>query len=103
MLTKNFSKFKNNVAIISANGQKYTYKDLLDFSLRINKFFVKKSLVICLSKNTPEFLLGYISFLHNKHVPIMIDYSIKSDLLDKILLNYNAEFIWVPSQIKNNF
>ena len=97
-LLNNIKYFKNNIAIKDDYNFSFTYKDLLNFSYNFSNFFERKSLVLCLSKNDKFSLIGYISFLLNKIVPLLLDSKIESFQLQNLLSIYSPEFIWLPEE-----
>ena len=99
----NLKKFSNNTAIIDLNKE-YSYKDLIIYSNLINKkLSKKKNLILLLTENTIGSLLGYISFIIKKDVPILIDSEIKSKKLEKIINSYEPEYVWMPLHKKSRY
>ena len=56
-----------------------------------------RSIVLFLAKNSIGSLVGYISFLLNKTVPIMIDNNLDQQLLYNLINKYKL-YIWIPSE-----
>ena len=94
-LLANFSK---NIAVISANGKHYKYKELLEYTQEITKKLESRSLVFCLSQNSIGSLVGYLSFITNNVVPLMLDNSIDQELLDNLIVTYKPEYMWMPAK-----
>jgi len=77
-------KFKNNIALIDTN-KIYTYGNLLEFTKKINKNLLKKkNLVFILSENSIGSVVGYLTFILNKHVPLVLDKNIKKIAIKKL-------------------
>ncbi len=91
-------KYKNNIAVITSNYGQYTYSDLFEYLDLIEKLVESRSLVFCLSKNSFGSLLGYISFITKKSVPMMLDYNINELMLASLIGVYKPRYIWCPSE-----
>jgi len=96
-------KYANNIAVIQESGSVVTYGDLLASSLDLTETMPKRSLVLCLCKNSLGSLLGYTAFLNAQIVPLMLDESVDREALDNLIEVYNPEYFWVPSEISRNF
>ena len=88
----------NKPGVISDDGSAYTYQDLIDSVDRIADYLKKRSLVFCLARNTIGSLAGYLSFITNGVVPVMIESSWDYEYLHKYLNIYKPEYIWLPSE-----
>ena len=93
----------NNVAVISEEGQVIRYSELQKYLKEIVNKVNKRSLVGIVASNTIGCLLGYISFLYNKHVVFMMPEVINEEKLENYISKYNFNYLWVPSGwIKEN-
>lgn len=95
-------KFKNNShqIVFKEHKKNYTGKDINNFCKDIEQYLSKKKeLVFLLSENSAGSLMGYISIIKLKHVPVMLDENINQRLLNLLLKKYKPKFIWLP---KNN-
>ena len=61
----NFSKFRNNVALIDVNERVF-YKDLIFYSSEIKKKIEKKSLTVMLADNSLSSVICYISLVKKR-------------------------------------
>ena len=97
--------FDHNKILIADNNLNYNFKDIKKFSNNFNNFIgEKKKLVFLLCENSSPAILGYLSLILNKHVPMMIDREIEINLLKKLIENYKPHYIWSPkNNIKNGF
>ena len=98
-----FEKHANNIAVVQESGSVITYGDLLDASRDLAETVPERSLVLCLCKNSPGSLLGYITFLNAQIVPLLLDESVDRDALYDLIEVYKPEYFWVPSEISGNF
>ena len=99
----NLGKFGDNVAAVSAEGLKITYNELQNFSDKIGKVIEKRTLVFCLCQNTIGSMAGYISFLSNDIVPLMVDANINDVLMNNLLDVYCPQYVYAPMQMKDSF
>ena len=97
------TEFYYNTAVITTEKDLYTYKDLFDISKKIYSYINKRSLVFCLCNNEIGSLCGYLSFINNAIVPLMLDYSLNKELLDKLIYVYKPEFLWLPNDLSWNY
>lgn len=79
---------------LEGNGQAYTYEEVHQQIELIKPFLVGRSLILCLCENTIPSLTGYIAFVVNGQVPILLDGSQKPEVLLDIIKNYAPEYIW---------
>jgi long-chain acyl-CoA synthetase len=93
----------NKTAIITEDGANITYGDIDDFSESVNKVIQQRCLVFCLCQNTLGSLYGYISFISNKIVPVMLDSKIDSEFLAGLIKIYKPQYLWLPDHRINEF
>ena len=98
-----FAKHSDKVAFINENNEELSY---LKLSKACNKFaqqLPKRSLVFCLCENSFGSMVGYVSFIQNKIVPLMLDSKIDLGLLNNLDRSYQPHYYWLPSTMVNNF
>ena len=97
--------FDHNKILLTDNNLNYNLKDIKKFSKNFNNLLgKKKKLVFLLCENSLPAILGYLSLILNKHVPMMIDKNIEINLLKKLINNYKPHYIWSPANnAKNGF
>jgi acyl-coenzyme A synthetase/AMP-(fatty) acid ligase len=88
--------YHNESAAKSDNGQSITYRELYHHSTKVYKLINRRCLVFCLCKNELGSLAGYVSFLSNKVVPLLLDASLEKELLHKLIGLYKPAFLWLP-------
>ncbi len=98
-----FKKFSKDPIIISSSGKKYNYGEVFNFAQFVGEKIEPRSLVFCLSNNTVGSLIGYISFLHNKIVPVMLSADIQLTSLERLIKDYRPEYIWIPTKLSSYF
>lgn len=88
------SNYRDNIAIILDSGIEVKYSELHKVSASFGNVVAKRSLVICLCENKIGSLIGYISFIDNGLVPIMIEGTKDSDFFENLLSLYKPNYIW---------
>lgn len=96
-------KYRNNTAVITDNGQCFSYGDLADLCDELAQKIAARSLVFCLCTNTIGSLIGYVSFLNHNIVPLMLDAHIDNELLGNFLNEYKPDYLWLPEEKAGDF
>ena len=89
-------KPKDKVAAIDDSGRSVTYGEICDFSIDFAKFLPQRSLIFLLSENCIGSLLGYISALSNRIVPLIISAATEEGLYNHLYELYQPEYLWLP-------
>lgn len=89
-------KYSGNMAVIDDMGHKVTYGDIAKIQEEV-KAAVDRCLVVSLCRNTIGSVAGYISFINNSIVPVMLNVHMEQELLDNLLKAYCPSFIWCPT------
>lgn len=95
--------FKNNIAVITEEGQKVTYSELSGYCSALASNIKKRCLVFNLCTNTLASLAGYVAFLNNKIVPLMLSSDMDKALLDNFIETYKPDYLNVPEGIADDF
>ena len=103
MFNSELNKYINNIAISDDNDFELTYKDLFSLSDSLNKHLTEKSLIFTLCENTTGSIIGYFTFLNNKHVQLMLDATIDPIRLQNLISLYNPNYLWVPNSLLEEF
>ncbi|MGN0605357.1 MAG: AMP-binding protein [Oscillospiraceae bacterium] len=98
----NFGEFSNNKAIIDEYGNTLTYNELADEGMKISKAVGRRCLVIVLCRNTTGSVAGYVSFVNNNIVPMLLSSSIDKDMLYNIMKIYKPAYLWIPKEQKDD-
>jgi long-chain acyl-CoA synthetase len=96
MLPFDAARFSGKTAIITDSDATLTYGDMDRFSGSLSGIIRERCLVFCLCQNTTGSLCGYLSFLSNGVVPVMLDAKIDSGFLSRLLGIYRPRYIWLP-------
>ena len=92
------NNFKNNTAIIKETGEKVSYGEMHTLSEELKGYIPKRCLTFILCSNELGSVLGYITFLNNKIVPLMVDANLEQDLLNNLIETYKPDYLWVPEK-----
>lgn len=90
--------FGSNIAILSNEGTNISYADISDHSDVIFKNILHRCLVFCLCRNTAGSLCGYVSFISNKVVPLMLEADLDKEMLNNLIQTYKPEYLWIPNE-----
>jgi hypothetical protein len=69
----NLNKYKNNIALIDEDGTQLTYGELSGVADELKNVVGDRCLVVSLCRNTIGSAVGYITFINNKIVPLMLN------------------------------
>lgn len=93
----NLLKFKNNTALIDEQGCVCTYARLHQATEELAANIPNRSLVFSLCTNTIGSVIGYVSFLNHRMVPLMLDEHVDRALLENFLAIYCPDYLWLPN------
>jgi len=96
-------KYADNVVVVSELGEKLTYGDLLISSEKLAAQISEKCLIFCLCRNCAGSLLGYVTFLNNGIVPLLLDAQIDRQLLINLTETYKPDYFWIHSDMESDF
>lgn len=101
--TWNFEKYGDKIALISDDGKEMNYRELQVESDLLGKVIEKRCLVFSLCTNSLGAVVGYMSFLRNRIVPLLLSASIDKEFLKVFLDTYCPSYIWMPEKMKNDY
>ena len=102
---KNIEKFSSNIAVITEESKKITYKELLNYSKKITNKISNNTLVLIICINSKEFLQGYVGCMRAKIPMIFVDSEITEIAFKKLLFQYKPGYLYIPkikNQLSNN-
>jgi len=97
MILSHLKTYNNSLAAITDNGESISYADLATFSSDLYTKIGHRCLVFSLCENSLDSLGGYVSFLTNRVVPLLLDASLDSALLQQLIAVYKPEYLWLPT------
>ena len=97
-----FSAFANHTALLS-EVRTVTYQELWEEAERISACIAPRSLVFLLARNSLAAIAGYVGFIQNGAVPVMIDSALDGQLLAALCAAYRPCYAWVPVECAEAF
>lgn len=91
------SEHKDNIALKDEYGNALTYGQLSSESKILAEIIGKRVLVFSLCRNEIGSVLGYVGFINNGIVPVLLNSHLEENLLANLLATYEPSFLWVPN------
>jgi len=98
-----FDSYSGRLAAISDSGESITYGQLERFAETIGGLVPSRELIFCLCRNTLGSLVGYMAFLNNRIVPLLLDCSLDKRLLRQLSEAYRPDYFWIPQEMLRDF
>ena len=92
----NLEKYKEKIGLIDVDNKNYTFNKILTEVEKINRNVKKGSLILFLSSNTFESIAGYISFIKNNNILILLDSGFEKNFIKKMIISYKPSFVYKP-------
>lgn len=93
-----FQNYEDRIALIDEEYGELSYQTLFEDAGALYAQIGKRCLVFSLCLNSAESVIGYVSFLNHKVVPLLLSASLDANLLDALLAIYQPEYIWCPKE-----
>lgn len=94
----------SRTAVIDESGAHHTYKTLYEEGEKLVGHVKNgRCLTFILCSNEVGSLLGYISFLNNRIVPVLVDANLSLDLLNALIDTYRPDYLWLPRTKTGDF
>lgn len=97
------SKFDHNTALKDESGNELTYVQLQEEAQKLADAVGKRCLTFLLCRNVIGSILGYVSFINNAIVPVLLSAHMEDELLQDLIAVYAPSYLWVPIEQKNQF
>ena len=97
-----FAAFANHTALRS-EVRTVTYQELGEEAERISACMAPRSLVFLLARNSLAAIAGYVGFIQNDIVPVMIDAALDVGLLTALRTAYRPNYAWIPAERAEEF
>lgn len=91
-------QYGDKQAFINDEGQTLSYYELEIEGKKLIQQMGGRCLVFSMCTNTLGSILGYVTFVNNKIVPILLNANMDSELLNNLLEIYHPAYIWAPSE-----
>ncbi len=95
-------KYSKNTALF-LEQETISYKKLLSVADKIACQIDHRCLVVAACKNSFSSLAGYVGFLRNGIVPLLISNTIDSQILSKLIKCYQPNYLYLPSELAISF
>lgn len=92
-----FSAYHTQVACITHQGERLTYRQLEQETNALSQYLYKGSLAFILCENTIGSLLGYAASIQAHEVCLLLSAEITLDTLQKLIDCYHPKHIWLPT------
>lgn len=99
----NFEEYRDNIALKDEFGNKVSYQELSNEVRELSQKIEKRSLVFCMCENKIGSVIGYVTFISTKIVPVLLNAHLEKGLLENLLETYKPEYIWLPIESKDSF
>ncbi|SFD41834.1 AMP-binding protein, partial [Ruminococcus albus] len=92
-------KKSDSIALIDNEGERVSYGELVKYMNEFMGLVKARSVIFILCKNTVASVIGYLSFVNNDVVPILLSDKIDDILLQNLMSIYTPAYIWAPEEI----
>lgn len=99
----NLTKYRDKIAVIDELGHEISYSQMAEETDKIAKLIGKRCLVFSLCQNEIGSVLGYVSFVNNGIVPVLLSSNLEKESLVSLLDMYIPAYVWAPASMKNDF
>ena len=94
-----FDQYSDRTAFLQDDGTIMTYEQLQAHADWIGNIVPARSLVFILCENTIGSAAGYLAFLQNRSVPLLLDAGINQQLLADLIELYRPGWIYLPENL----
>ena len=96
-------KYSSNNAFTDEYGKSVTYEMLSEEADKIYGAIGHRCLVFSLCQNSLGSVIGYVSFINSRVVPVLLNSELERELLLNLLSVYKPAFIWMPEEMFDSF
>ena len=95
----NLRAYGDNTALTDDHGRSLTYYELADEAERIGAAVPARSLVFSFCSNRIDSVTGYVGFLENRIVPVLIKYDLEAGLRAQLMETYRPQYLYMPAEL----
>ncbi len=99
----NLAEHKSNIALKDEYGETLTYEQLNGEAEALAAVIGGRTLVFSLCRNEIGSVLGYVGFINNGIVPVLLNSHLEENLLLNLLATYEPSYLWVPKDQAEQF
>ncbi len=96
-------QYAGRTALADEYGNMLTYDLLKAEAYILAEQVGKRCLIFCLCRNEIGSILGYVSFINNAIVPVLLNSHLEKELLNDLMDAYEPVFLWVPKDQVGQF
>ena len=89
-------KFSDRTALITKQGEKLSYQDILGIADKITGHMGSRCLVLQICRNSVESVTAYIAFLRAEIVPLLLPEKIDIKQVLNLIKLYHPSYCWIP-------
>lgn len=98
-----FAKYGNRIALFDDKNRSMTYGELNVFCQTMGELLANRTLVFCFCENSLGSISGYVAFLYNQIVPVLLDKHIEKELRSNLIQIYQPDYLYFPVEMKDEF
>ena len=91
-------KNREKVAVVDDSKSTMTYGEICDYVEAFKRCLPERTLAFILAENTTGSLLGYLSMLGNRIVPLILSSNTEKGLYDNLYETYQPAYLWAPRE-----
>jgi acyl-coenzyme A synthetase/AMP-(fatty) acid ligase len=95
---RNLDQYAEQTALVQDDQKSVTFKQMSMQSDALASCVSDRTLVFILCSNMIASVIGYVGFLRNDLVPVLVDSELDSELLEKLIGTYEPSYIWAPNK-----
>ncbi len=96
-------KFAENTVIAEETGVLVTYGELEQEGKKLAAVIGDRCLVFSMCSNTVGSVLGYVSFMQHRIVPVLLNAHMDRELLGSLMEKYCPAYLWMPDAMAEEF
>lgn len=90
-------------ALVDDKGLRISYGKLCDMALSVGACVPSRTVIFMLCKNSAEAVAGYLGFVEQEAVPVMLNDKIDDQLLNMLMELYRPSYLWCPEKSTERF
>ena len=92
-------KYENYIAVLDDANRGISYAELDEFCQEIGNKIPERALVFSFCENSIGSVCGYVAFLYNHVVPVLLDKHIDGELRKNLIEIYKPDYLYVPEEL----
>ena len=86
------------MAVKDDSGNQLTYGELVRVIEEFDRLGLGRSIIFCLCENSAGSLAGYLAFLNNHQIPLLLGAGLDKELRERLDRIYTPAYYWAPSE-----